>query len=181
MGFYQIRAGRAGRRDAAGPFFMLKPKIELRNRINPGRPAGDAFLWCWPLTGHLSVGGNGSWPTACDDDRFIKQAYQSPGRSVSFLPPTCSRLPGTGASILLAYGQWDLTKAFLVLGGSCLLVPAALAGRASCRSPPGPSCRCLPPAVSLLVALLPVSVICFHASAVLFVWHSYCIMHVSCH
>ncbi|HUS99560.1 MAG TPA: hypothetical protein VMY59_04490, partial [Candidatus Thermoplasmatota archaeon] len=46
---------------------MLKPKIELRNRINPGRPAGDAFLWCWPLTGHLSVGGYGSWPSAWFD------------------------------------------------------------------------------------------------------------------
>ena len=146
----------------------------LRRCLTGGRPACPALPTVKEqVCAGLTFPAVGCWFGLFegDDDRFIKQAYQSPGRSVSFLPPTCSRLPGTGASILLAYGQWDLTKAFLVLGGSCLLVPAALAGRASCRSPP----------IQAPVLLLPISVICFHASAVLFVWHSYCIMHVSCH
>ena len=111
----------------------------LRRCLTGGRPACPALPTVKEqVCAGLTFPAVGCWFGLFegDDDRFIKQAYQSPGRSVSFLPPTCSRLPGTGASILLAYGQWDLTKAFLVLGGSCLLVPAALAGRASCRSPP---------------------------------------------
>ena len=45
-------------------FFCAEIKDRSAKPVPVGRPAGGAFLWCWPLPARLSADCYGSWPAA---------------------------------------------------------------------------------------------------------------------